>query len=116
MKSNNAAIIGGALLIGSAAGAVLALLYSPKSGVEIRKDVRKTAFRLKETAADVIEDTLEDVNKFSIDLKERTTDLIENRADVSDRAKKEIVATIEKGQKRIEKQKERLTRALGLIA
>lgn len=113
MKSN-AIIISGALLAGSAAGAVIALLYAPKTGVEARKYIRSSAFRIKENAADIIEDTIEDVHEFSMDLKEKTSDLMGNGAEVSDRAKREIFATLEEGQRRIEKQKERLSRALGL--
>jgi gas vesicle protein len=112
MKDNTKVISG--LLAGSAAGAVIALLYAPKAGIETRKYIRSSAFRMKESAAEIIEDTIEDVHEFSMDLKEKTTDLMGNGAEVSDRAKREIVAAIEDGQKRIEKQKERLVRALGL--
>jgi gas vesicle protein len=109
-------MIGGAFLIGGALGAVVALLYAPKAGRETRQDITKAALRVKDNAVELIEETLEEVNEFAGALKEKTTAIIGQGMDMSERAKREILATIEQGQKRLEKQKKRLTGVLGLKA
>lgn len=114
MKNNNARQIGGAFLLGGLIGAAIALLYAPHSGAETRKEIARTARRVKNSAADLIEDTIDDVNDFASDLKEKALDVIEQGADLSDKARKEIAATLEHGQKKIEKQKKKLSEALGL--
>ena len=47
------------LCLGAAAGATLALLYAPKSGVRLRRDLAGQADRLKRKAADLYEDATE---------------------------------------------------------
>jgi len=54
------------------------------------------------------------VNEFVGDVKERATDIIEGGIELSEGARKEIVSTLEQGQKAMEKQKKRLIDALGL--
>ena len=106
--------IGGAFLVGGMIGAAIALLYAPKSGRETRKDITRTARRVKNSTADLIEDTIDDVNAFVSDLKEKAADVVDQGVDLSEKAKKEIALTLEHGQKAIEKQRSRLSAALGL--
>ena len=112
--NNNSRKIGGAFLLGGVIGAAVALLYAPNSGAQTRKEISRTARRVKNSAADLIEDTIEDVNDFTTDLRKKASDVIDQGVDLSDRAKKEIAATLERGQKKIEKQRKRLSEALGL--
>jgi len=111
---DNATKIGGAFLLGGVIVAAVALLYAPKSGRETRKDISKTARRIKNNAVNLIEETIEDVHGFADNLKEKTEDVIEQGMDLSDKAKKEILTALEHGQRVIEKQRKRLTQALGL--
>jgi len=111
---DNAAKIGGAILIGGLIGAAIALLYAPKSGRETRKDIARAARRAKNSTVDLIEDTIDDVNDFVNDLREKAADIVDQGVDLSDKAKKEIIATLEQGQKAIEKQKQKVSEALGL--
>lgn len=106
--------IAGAFLLGGLIGASFALLYAPKSGSETRKDLSKAARRVKNKTVDLVEDTIESVNEFAGDVKERATDIIERGVELSEGAKKEIISTLEHGQKALEKQKKRLVNALGL--
>ena len=110
----NGKMIGGAFLLGGVAGAVIALLYAPKSGRETRKDVSKTVRRISDDAVDLIEETIEDVTGFARDLLEKTSELVEEGADLSGRALEEIVATLEHGQKAIGRKRKKLKRALGI--
>jgi len=111
---DNAAKIGGAILIGGLIGAAIALLYAPKSGRETRKDIARAARRAKNSTVDLIEDTIDDVNDFVNDLREKAADIVDQGVDLSDKAKKEIISTREQGQKAIEKQRQKVSEALGL--
>ncbi|MEW6001455.1 MAG: YtxH domain-containing protein [Nitrospirota bacterium] len=113
MNSNSTKIIGAALL-GAVVGAGIAILYAPKSGRETRKDISKAARRLKKDAVELVEDTIKSMNEFVNDVKEKATDIIDGGIELSEGAKKEIVKTLEYGQKAIEKQKRRLIEGLGL--
>jgi gas vesicle protein len=106
--------IAGAFLLGGLAGAAVALLYAPKSGRQTRKDIAKTARRIKRETINVVEDAIESINDFADDVKDRVTDIVEKGRDLSDSAKKEIVKNLENGQKIIEKQRRRIIDAFGL--
>ncbi len=112
--SDNTTKISGAFLIGGLIGAAIALLYAPKSGRKTRKDIIRAAHRAKNSTTDLIEDTLDDVNDFINDLKEKAADIADQGTDLTDKAKKEIMATLEQGHKAIEKQKQKFSETLGL--
>jgi gas vesicle protein len=104
----------GAFLLGGILGALVALLYAPKSGRETRKDISKAARRIKKETVDLVEDTIESVNDFADDMKDKVSDIIKQGVELSDNAKNEIIKNFEHGQKVIEKQKKRIIEALGL--
>lgn len=106
--------IAGAFLIGGVIGAALALLYAPKSGRETRKDIARTARKVKKETVHLVEDAVDSINDFAGDVKDKVSDIIEQGKDLSDNAKKEILRNLEQGQKVIEKQKKRIVEALGL--
>jgi gas vesicle protein len=114
--SDNATKIGGAFLIGGMIGAAIALLYAPQSGRETRKDITRTARRVKNSTVDLIDDTIDEVNDFVCDLKEKAEDIIDQGVDLSDKAKKEIITTLEQGQKTLEKKIHKFTDSFGLSA
>ncbi|MGZ6221871.1 MAG: YtxH domain-containing protein [Syntrophales bacterium] len=106
--------IGGAILIGGLIGAAIALLYAPKSGRKTRQDIIRVARRAKNSTVDLIEDAIDDVNDFINDLKEKASGMSGQGTDLTDKAKKEIMATLQEGQKAIDKQKQKISEALGL--
>ncbi len=106
--------IAAAILLGGIIGAAIALLYAPQSGRETRKDISRAARRGKDSTVDLIEDIIDEVNGFAGDLKEKAVDILDRGVDLSDKAKKEIVTTLEQGQKAIEKQRQKVSDALGL--
>lgn len=66
------------LLIGLGAGAVVGMLYAPKAGRQLRRDLRKTYDNAresfdewKETARDFAEEAMERGSDFADDLRER---------------------------------------------
>jgi gas vesicle protein len=114
MKNEDAVKVAAAFLIGGAIGAAIALLYAPQSGYETRKDIKRTARRIKNEASDLVEDTIEKVDDFVDETKERVSEIISRGVELSGAAKKEIVKTLEQGQKALDKQKSRLLEAIGL--
>ncbi|HMK60054.1 MAG TPA: YtxH domain-containing protein [Dissulfurispiraceae bacterium] len=114
MRDDDLAKVGAAFLIGGAIGAAIALLYAPQSGRETRKDIRRTARKVKNEAVDLVEDTIDRVDDFVDETKERVSELIERGVELSGAAKKEIVKTLEQGQKALEKQKNRVVESIGL--
>ncbi|HZV48140.1 MAG TPA: YtxH domain-containing protein [Thermodesulfovibrionales bacterium] len=106
--------IAGAFLVGGLIGAAVALLYAPKSGRATRKDISKTARRIKKETVHLVEDAVDSINDFTGEVRDKVTDVIERGKDLSDGAKKEIIRNLEHGQKVIEKQKKRIVEALGI--
>ena len=113
MKNDEAVKVATAFLIGGAIGAAIALLYAPQSGRETRKDIGRTARRIRNEAADLVEDTIEKVDDFMDETKDRVSEIIVRGVELSSAAKKEIVKTLEQGQKALEKQKNRVMEAIG---
>ncbi len=111
--NNHVTKIGGAFLAGGMIGATLALLYAPKSGRRTRKDIVRAARLAKNSTVDLIEDTIDDVSDFVSDLKDKAADVVDQGVNLSDKAKKEILATLEHGQKALEKQRNKFCEALG---
>lgn len=70
------------LLIGLGAGAVVGMLFAPKTGRQIRRDLRRgyesardTFEDWKETARDLAEDAVERGSEFAEDLRDRVRPL-----------------------------------------
>ena len=105
--------IAGAFLIGGVIGAAVALLYAPKSGRETRKDIARTAKKVKKETVHLVEDAIDSINDFAGDVKDKVSDIIDQGKDLSESAKKEILKNLEDGQKIIEKQKKRIIDAMG---
>ncbi len=106
--------IAGAFLLGGLIGAGIALLYAPKAGRETRRDISKAARRVKRDALELVEDTIQSVDEFAGTVKDMASDIIDRGVELSDGAKKEVVKSLEYGQKIIEKQKKRIIEGLGL--
>lgn len=113
MRDNNLKVAG-AFLAGGLIGAAVALLYAPKSGYETRNDIARSARRIKKSAIDLAEETIENINNLAEDVKDLASDLIESGVDMTEHAKDEIIKSFEHGHKTIEKQKKRVMAALGI--
>ncbi|MRR16669.1 MAG: YtxH domain-containing protein [Deltaproteobacteria bacterium] len=110
--NEDTAKIGGALLIGGLIGAGIALLAAPKSGRKTRLTIFRAARRARHHAAALIEETIDDVNGLIEDLKVRAADVAEQGGNLTDKAKLEIMSTLEQGQHALEKQKQKFSEAL----
>lgn len=106
--------VAGAFLLGGLIGAGIALLYAPKSGRETRRDISRAAKNIKRDAVELVEDTIQSVDSFAGEVKDMASDIIERGVELSEGAKKEVIRSLEYGQKIIEKQKKRIVEGLGL--
>lgn len=101
-----------AFLVGGLIGAGIALLYAPQAGTDTRRDLSRTAKRIKRRTVEVVDDTIDNINDFVDSVKDVTSDIIERSSDLTESARKEIVRTFENSQKAIGKQRDRLMDAL----
>ncbi len=96
------------LLIGGGIGAVLALLFAPKSGVELRGDIadvtrkglekgRETASQLQEKAGEYYEVTRERAGEFYNSAQEKAGELREKAKEAAVRSTNPFTAAIEAG-------------------
>ena len=104
--------IAGAFLIGGVIGAAVALLYAPQSGRDTRRNISKTARRVRRETADMIEDTIDGIHDFSDDVKDRVSEILDQGKDLSESAKKSLLRNLEQGQNVIEKQRKKIAEAL----
>ncbi|MBP6002424.1 MAG: YtxH domain-containing protein [Pyrinomonadaceae bacterium] len=96
------------LIIGGGIGAVLALLFAPKSGVELRGDIadvtrkgieksKETAAQLQEKAGEYYEVSREKAGEFYETAQEKATDLAEKAKAAAARTANPFSAAIEAG-------------------
>ncbi len=98
------------LLIGGGIGAVLALLFAPKSGQELREDIavatkkgiekgKETATHLQEAAGDYYEVTRERASEFYETAQEKATEIGEKARSAAAQSSNPISAAIDAGKK-----------------
>ena len=96
------------LLVGGGIGAVLALLFAPKSGIELRGDIadvtrkgieksKETATQLHERAGDYYEVSRERASEFYQTAAEKATDLAEKAKSVAANTANPFSAAIDAG-------------------
>jgi len=96
------------LLVGGGIGAVLALLFAPKSGEELRSDIadatrkgieksRETASQLQEMAGDYYEVSREKASEFYQSAQEKAEDLADKAKAAAARTANPFSAAIEAG-------------------
>ena len=124
MSENN---VGKGLLIGflagGAIGAILALLYAPKSGKEFRSDIKEKADEYlgeaekyiadaKDKAKDMINEGKKKSEKLISDAKIKSEELLKDAEKIFGEAKLKATTTINTGKENIESESGRLKEAV----
>jgi gas vesicle protein len=99
---------GGAFLMGMLAGTVLGaglgMLFAPKAGAEVRKQLSEQATRLRSTATDTLQQASEKLSQVSQQASEKigqasekVSQIVDRGRDAYDRAKAPVSETIHTG-------------------
>ena len=76
-KTNNqVAQVVGALLIGSAIGGILGILFAPAKGSDTRKQISSTSDDLTNSMKDKFNEFLDDMKTEATKIKKRTSDIV----------------------------------------
>ncbi|MGA6994503.1 MAG: YtxH domain-containing protein [Candidatus Deferrimicrobiaceae bacterium] len=110
---NAAAKVASGLVAGAVIGAGIALLFAPQSGKNTRKDILYHSKRGRRKAKRILEDFSDTVSDMVDTLGDNTMSVVEKGKDAVHEAKRGVLETIEEGQERLGKQREKLTRLIG---
>jgi len=86
-------------IIGGLAGAITALLLTPQSGEETRKQIKEKSIELRDKATTYVDEVVSKTEKAMDDVSNKTSELI-------DTTKKKAAEVAEKGQVLLEEAKE----------
>ncbi|HKZ16478.1 MAG TPA: YtxH domain-containing protein [Geobacteraceae bacterium] len=106
--TNALKIVGGGIV-----GAGLALLLAPRTGKETRKEIVSFTKNMGSRTDKAVREFGHDINHFADSVGKKAARILHNGREMSWDAKKEMLTAIEKGRKRLEKQRHRLARMIG---
>jgi len=108
MDRDTSTKIGMAFIIGGILGAGIALLYAPQSGKKTRRDIQRSAKKLKNAGVELFDETIHKVSDVVEDVKDRAEELIYQGKDITDDVRKDLASRLDSIQKLVEKQKKKL--------
>lgn len=113
MENNDNKLAAAALMLvaGGIIGAGIALLYAPQSGVRTRRDLTRTARKVRTRADETVEDLTVNITDLVDTIGDKTDDLLERGKEVAAGAKKDLIKLIEEGASKLEKFRTKLSRA-----
>jgi len=111
MKVNGKQALG-FLAIGAAAGAVLALLYEPKSGAQTRRDIRRFSRKTVDRLDDLQSDIRDHVGCMVDDVNDMVRDGIRTGKKVSTKTYEQVMDALATAKKVVEDGKNRVERIL----
>jgi len=111
---DNSALVGALMLVaGGIIGASAALLFAPQTGKKTRRDIVRYARKAKHKAEGVVDDFSTHVSDMVETVGERAEEILDKGSDMAYEAKKDLLKALEKGQERLEKQRNRLAKMIG---
>jgi gas vesicle protein len=112
--TNDTAKVAAVMVItGGIIGAGLALLFAPQSGTRTRRDIARMSRKVKDQAADAVEDFSETFHEMVDYVSDTAADLFDKGKDMALSAKEDVLKAIEEGQAKLEKEKLRLAKLIG---
>jgi gas vesicle protein len=101
------------LVGGGIVGAGLALLLAPRAGKETRKDIVRFARTVGSKTEKVVHDFSDSISEITDSIGEKANEILSGENELAPGSKKELLAAIERGQVKLEKQRQRLARIIG---
>jgi len=102
--------VGGAVLIGAAIGAVVALLFAPRSGAETREELRRVYARSRATLADVEDEVVDRIAGLADQVRTRVDELLANGKTMAEERRKDLQDAIAVAKKALEEERAILRR------
>jgi gas vesicle protein len=100
-------IVGGGII-----GAGLALLLAPRTGKETRKEIARFTKNVGSRTDKAVREFGDDITDFADSVGKKAAHILHNGQDMSWEAKEDMLAAIEKGRRRLERQRHRLARLI----
>lgn len=112
MEDRDKKVAAAALLMvaGGIIGAGMALLFAPQSGERTRRDLARSAKKVRTRADEAVEDLTVNISDLVETIGEKTDDLVERGKEVAGSARKDLIRLIEEGASKLEKFRTRLSR------
>ena len=101
-------------LFGGIAGAVIALLYAPKSGKEVRDDIRKISADLTDDAQVTLKSAQQKAETLFEETKKQLEELQKEAESALGDMKKKTIGGVEKGKTAVKNERRRLSDAIDL--
>ncbi len=101
-------IVGGGIV-----GAGLALLLTPRTGKDTRKGIVRFTKTMGRKTDKAVHEFGEDITNFADAVGKKAAHILHNGRRLSWEAKKDMLTAIEKGRRRLEKQRHKLARMIG---
>ena len=96
------------ILVGAVAGAVTALLYAPKRGDEMRKDIKDRAAQAGGKARDIWNDTKDQTSKLAGTVADRSKQMRERGREMVDSGASRIREAVKSGRQAAREKREEL--------
>ncbi len=115
MARKNSGTMADALKVvgGGIVGAGLALLLAPQAGRKTRKDIVRYARTVRGKANEAVIEFADTVDDMVDMVGDRAARILHEGKEMTAEAKKDLLAAVEKGQAKLERQKNRLAQMIG---
>lgn len=108
--NDNRATVGALMLVaGGVIGAGLGLLFAPQSGRRTRSQIARSTRRVRNQAEEMVRDAAHSVTEAVEDLGEKAATLVERGGEVAEDWREHLLDSLEQGQKKLERERQRLT-------
>lgn len=112
-KSNHAVEDALKLVVVGLVGAGLALLLAPQAGRKTRKDIVRYAKTIRGKTDEAVCEFADSLDDFVEMTGDRAAEILHNGKEMTQEAKNELLMAMEKGQEKLEKQKNKLAQLIG---
>jgi len=109
-KDKKVAVAALLMVAGGMVGAGIALLFAPQSGQRTRRDIMRSAKKVKSRADEAVDDLAVNINDLVETIGDKTDDIHDKGKDIAGNARKDLIRLIEEGASRLEKFRTKLSR------